>query len=99
MTTVEGTEEFLPYLCPLDAVISDRTGIGLTRKKTLGEGFDRCEIRFKKGGETHINKPWIKISLKYYLFIKSGNSGDAIITFAAYLCGFIIIVHIIILRL
>jgi hypothetical protein len=56
----QGAEEFLPYLCPLDAVISERTGLGLTRKKTLAEGFDRCEFRFKKGGQTIINKPWIK---------------------------------------
>lgn len=56
----QGAEEFLPYLCPLDAVMSERTGLGLTRTKTLAEGFNKCDFRFKKGGETRVNKPWIK---------------------------------------
>lgn len=56
----QGAEEFLPYLCPMDGVISDRCGLGLVREKTLSEGFDRCEFRFKRGGETRVHKPWIK---------------------------------------
>ena len=43
---------FLPYYCALDFVTVQRTGWGLARTMTLGEGHDRCDFRFKLGGET-----------------------------------------------
>ena len=47
-----GAGEFLPYYCYLDFVTVQRTGWGFTRTMTLGEGHDRCDFRFKLGGET-----------------------------------------------
>ena len=52
-----GTPELAPYLCPVDILYSDTLGWGLTRTMTLAEGADRCDFRFKKGGETNIAVP------------------------------------------
>jgi hypothetical protein len=44
--------DLAPYVCAVDKVSSELLGWGLTRTMTLAEGFDKCDFRFKKGGET-----------------------------------------------
>lgn len=41
--------ELVPYFCALDFVDSEISGTGLARTKTLAEGADACDFRFKKG--------------------------------------------------
>ncbi len=49
-------DEFLPFYCYLDFVTHRTVGWGFTRTKTLAEGDERCDFRWKKGGET--KKVW-----------------------------------------
>lgn len=49
-------DEFLPFYCYLDFVTHRAVGWGFARTKTLAEGFDRCDFRWKRGGET--KKGW-----------------------------------------
>jgi len=46
--------ELAPYVCAVDKVTSELLGWGLTRTMTLAEGFEKCDFRFKKGGETSV---------------------------------------------
>ncbi len=48
----EGAPELAPYLCNIDILYSEAFGWGLIRTKTLAQGSDRCDFRFKKGGKT-----------------------------------------------
>jgi hypothetical protein len=48
----QGAAELLPYLCPLDFIMSERMKLGLVRTTTLAAGGERCNFRFKRGGET-----------------------------------------------
>jgi ubiquinone/menaquinone biosynthesis C-methylase UbiE len=48
----QGAAELLPYLCPLDFIMSERMNLGLVRTTTLAQGDSRCNFRFKQGGET-----------------------------------------------
>ena len=52
--------EFAPYVCMSDVALSDAFGWGLIRTKTLAEGFDKCDFRFKKGGKTKISSTVLK---------------------------------------
>jgi len=45
-------EEFTPFLCPLDIPMGEKFDLGLVRTKTLAEGNDKCDFRFKKGRKT-----------------------------------------------
>jgi hypothetical protein len=49
-------DEFLPFYCYLDFVTQRTSGWGFARSMTLGEGYDKCDFRWKKGGETR--KGW-----------------------------------------
>ncbi len=51
----QGAEEFAPYVCMSDTALSDAMGWGLIRTETLADGCERCDFRFKKGGETQIS--------------------------------------------
>ena len=53
----QGAAELAPYLCPVDILYSEALGWGLMRTKTLAEGADRCDFRFKKGGHTKVAVP------------------------------------------
>lgn len=53
----QGSPELAPYLCPVDIHFSRALGWGLTRTMTLAEGAERCDFRFKKGGETNVAVP------------------------------------------
>jgi len=35
--------------------LGELIGWGLTRTETLADGYDRCDFRFKKGGENKIS--------------------------------------------
>ncbi len=50
----EGALELAPYVCSVDKVASEMLGWGLVRTTTLAEGGDRCDFRFKRGGQTCI---------------------------------------------
>lgn len=50
-----GGEEFAPYVCMSDIVLSEAMGWGLIRTQTLADGCIHCDFRFKKGGETRIS--------------------------------------------
>ena len=51
-----GADDFLPYYCYLDFLTYRTISWGFTRTKTLAEGDERCDFRFKKGGKTE--KGW-----------------------------------------
>lgn len=53
----QGGIELAPYLCPMDILYSEMFGWGLKRARTLAEGYDRCDFRFKKGRKTDIAVP------------------------------------------
>lgn len=44
----QGALELAPALCALDFVVSEAQGTGLTRTKTLVQGGDRCDFRYRK---------------------------------------------------
>ncbi len=44
-------KELAPYLCALDDVESDREGLGLRRTGSIAVGADRCDFRYRRGGE------------------------------------------------
>jgi hypothetical protein len=53
--------ELAPYVCAVDKVASEMLGWGLTRTMTIAEGFEKCDFRFKKGGETSVaTRPKVK---------------------------------------
>jgi len=52
--TAEGALELAPYVCSVDKIASETLGWGLVRTTTLAEGGDRCDFRFKRGGQTCI---------------------------------------------
>jgi hypothetical protein len=49
--------ELAPYVCAVDKVASETLGWGLSRTMTLAEGRERCDFRFKRGGETEVAAP------------------------------------------
>ena len=53
-------DEFTPYLCAMDILMSECGNLGLHRTKTLAEGGDRCNFRYKAGRETKIASTVIK---------------------------------------
>jgi hypothetical protein len=55
--TEQGALELAPYICPMDILSSELLGWGLKRTMTLAEGAERCDFRFKKGGETRVAVP------------------------------------------
>jgi hypothetical protein len=58
-----GADEFLPFYCYLDFVTHRTIGWGFSRTKTLSEGDERCDFRWKKGGGT--KKGWPPPFLEY----------------------------------
>lgn len=53
----QNAPELTPYLCPVDLLYSEALGWGLTRTRTLAEGAEKCDFRFKKGGPTSVAVP------------------------------------------
>jgi hypothetical protein len=52
----QGVDEFLPFYCYLDFVTYRTSGWSFSRTMTLSEGYEKCNFRFKRGGET--KKGW-----------------------------------------
>lgn len=55
-TQAQGVPEIAPYLCLYDFPASRAYGTGLTRTKTLANGDDKCDFRFKKG--RNVTQSW-----------------------------------------
>ena len=53
-SNAKGADEFVPYMCATDIPESKYGGLGLKRTKTLAEGADKCDFRYKKGPSTEI---------------------------------------------
>lgn len=53
-------EEFTPYLCAMDIIMSETGNSGLHRTGTLAEGGDKCKFRYKAGRETKVSSTIIK---------------------------------------
>lgn len=53
--SAQGAEELAPYLCLSDFVVSDAFDRRLVRYKTLAEGADVCDFRYKKCRRTFVN--------------------------------------------
>jgi hypothetical protein len=53
----QGAAELAPYICPADILYSQALGWGLQRTTTLAAGGERCDFRFKRGGETRVAVP------------------------------------------
>ena len=53
----ENAFELAPYVCATDKPVSELIGWGLTRPKTIADGFPICGFRFKKGGATNVPVP------------------------------------------
>lgn len=53
----QGADEFLPFYCYLDFATHRRPGWGFARTMTLAEGHEKCDFRFKRGGETRRGWP------------------------------------------
>ena len=47
-------EEFTPYMCAMDRIMSKTGNLGLHRTETIAEGSNRCNFRFKSGRKTMI---------------------------------------------
>jgi len=47
----QGAEEYIPYLCLGDYPQFRAFGIGMKRTQTIGNGAQKCDFRFKKGGK------------------------------------------------
>ena len=53
-------DEFMPYLCAMDIIMSKYGNLGLHRTKTLVDGDDICEFRYKTGRDTQVVSKVIK---------------------------------------
>jgi len=49
-----GIDKLSRYMCLSDYVVSKAFGRGLVRYKTIAEGADKCDFRFKKGRDTFV---------------------------------------------
>lgn len=56
----QGGPELAPYICTADIIYSELFGWGLTRTKTIADGFEKCDFRFKKGGNTRVASSVVK---------------------------------------
>jgi hypothetical protein len=57
----QGADELAPYLCLTDYALFGALGIELERTMTLAEGCEKCDFRFKWGGETPSGwPPWLE---------------------------------------
>jgi hypothetical protein len=50
----EGAPELTRYLCLTDYITSEAIGRGLVRNKTLAEGCDHCDFRYKQGRDSYL---------------------------------------------
>jgi len=71
----QGAEEFAPYVCMSDIALSNAMGWGLIRTETLADGCERCDFRFKKGGQTRISSktPEVQATIEKISKKEAGN--------------------------
>ena len=50
----QGADELAPYMCLSDYVVSHALDRGLVRYKTVAEGAEVCDFRYKQGRETFV---------------------------------------------
>lgn len=50
----QGADELAPYMCLSDYVVSRTFDRGLVRYKTIAEGAEVCDFRYKRGRETFV---------------------------------------------
>jgi hypothetical protein len=50
----QGADELAPYMCLSDYVVSQAFDRGLVRYKTIAEGAEVCDFRYKQGRETFV---------------------------------------------
>jgi hypothetical protein len=55
--SAQGALELAPYICATDKITSEMLGWGLNRTRTLADGNEKCDFRFKKGGKTFVQGP------------------------------------------
>jgi len=67
----QGAEEFAPYVCMSDIVLSDALGWGLIRTQTIADGCQSCDFRFKKGSETKISSKTPEVHITIENILKS----------------------------
>jgi hypothetical protein len=63
----QGAAELAPYLCLSDYVVSDAFDRGLVRYRTMAEGANVCDFRYKRGRDTFVyplREGWPPIFLK-----------------------------------
>lgn len=53
----KGADEFLPFYCFFDFATNKASDWGLTRTMTLGEGYEKCDFRYKRGRKTEQEWP------------------------------------------
>ena len=53
-------DDFMPYICAMDIIMSKYGDLGLYRSKTLAEGCDVCDFRYKAGRETNVASEVVK---------------------------------------
>jgi len=58
---IQNAIELAPYICETDRIASEVLGWGLIRTKTLADGKEQCDFRFKKSGKTYIQGSTIQI--------------------------------------
>ena len=54
---MQNADEFMPFYCYLDFPLCSMLGLGLSRTMTLAEGYEKCNHRFRPGGETKLEWP------------------------------------------
>jgi hypothetical protein len=50
----QGAKRLARYMCLSDYVVSKAFNRGLVRYKTIAEGSEKCDFRYKKGRETYV---------------------------------------------
>lgn len=53
-------DEFTPYLCAMDMIMSECGNLGLERTQTLAEGGEMCDFQYKGGRKTKVASTVIK---------------------------------------
>jgi hypothetical protein len=70
----QGAAEFAPYVCMSDIALSDALNWGLIRTETLADGCERCDFRFKEGGNTRISSKTSEVQATIEKIRKKGEN-------------------------
>ena len=53
-------DDFIPYLCAMDIIMSETANAGLHRTQTIAEGGAKCDFRYKTGRDTNVSSTVFK---------------------------------------